>query len=137
MGSDPAGDLAVGIAGPDNPYWDDFKRFLEPARARGGLDTILAPDELLWGVCVAGKPVGAATTRLTVDDVSEVVLVGGCDHRLWIKRLDDAIADLSRASGATAMRAYGRRGWIKTLRVNGWRVIGERDGFVGYEKVLL
>lgn len=125
------------ISDPEqNPNWTDFQAFLEPARERGGLDTILGPDELLWAVFDGPKPIAAATTRLTEDGSAEVILVGGIEHRRWIAELDRLIGACAREAGASRLRAGGRRGWVKTLCAQGWQCLGERGGFTIYERDL-
>jgi hypothetical protein len=117
-------------------HWTDFKAFLAPAAKRGQLDTLIGPHELLWAVFDGQRPIAAATARLTEDNVAEVILVGGSDHRAWIAELDDLIGRAARDAGATCLRAYGRKGWIKTLKAQGWAVMGEADGLVMYERTL-
>ena len=125
------------VADPErSEHWPEFKAFLEPARVRGGCDTLIGPNEVLWAVLDGNKAIGAATARLLVDDTAEVVLVGGVRHREWIKELDDRIGAAAAEAGATHLRAYGRRGWLKSLCANGWERKGQRDGFVAYEREL-
>jgi hypothetical protein len=127
-----AGDLTIGlIDGP--PYLEPAKAYLEPARIRGGLPDLIGEHELLWGVLDGSGLIAAATARLTVDDVCEVVLVGGRDHGRWLHELDEAIGRAAADAGALRMRAYGRRGWARVL---GWNVLGEQDGFTAYERAL-
>jgi hypothetical protein len=128
--------LEIGIV-PDpeqTPCWSRFKAFLEPAKARGGLDTLLGPHELLWAVFEAGRPIAAATARwIPSERVVEVVLVGGEGFRKWLKPLDDMIGRWARDEGAVALRAYGRSGWARVL---GWMVIGREGDFTAYERGL-
>lgn len=128
--------LEVGIV-PDpeaSPYWADFKAFLAPAAARGGLDALIGENELLWAVFEAGRPIAAATARL-IDGgkTAEVILVGGTGHRKWLKQLDDAIGRAAKDAGATTMLATGRRGWARVL---GWQLTGSEAGFYRYERAL-
>lgn len=69
-----------------------------------------------------------------MDDFGEVVLVGGVDHRRWIDALDAMIGNWMRDEGMRAVRAYGRKGWVRVLK--DWAVIGGQDGFTGYERLL-
>jgi hypothetical protein len=117
-----------------SPYWADFKAFLGPAAARGGLDTLIGENELLWGVLAENEAIGAATARL-IDGgkVAEVVLVGGRDFRRWIRELDDAIGRAARDAGATSMLATGRKGWARVL---GWQLTGREGEMCRYERAL-
>lgn len=127
--------IEIGIV-PDpeqTPCWADFKAFLEPARLRGRLPTILGPHELLWGIFEAGKPIAAATARVTIDKTVEVILVGGSGFRKWLKPLDLKIGAWARDEGATSLRAFGRAGWARVL---GWEVIGREGDFTAYERDL-
>lgn len=126
--------MIIGIV-PDplnHPDWPAIKALLEPAAKRGGVP-VLETDEVVFAVYGEGLE-GAATARLTVEGFGEVVLVGGRDYRRWIHELDRAIGDAMKAQGMKTVRAYGRKGWVKVL--TGWRVIGEQDGAIGYERVL-
>lgn len=114
-------------------HWEALQAFLRPAADRGGLDSLLDENELLWAVLEENRPIAAATARLLTDGTCEVALVGGIDHRKWLKPLDDAIGRAAREAGALRLRAYGRRGWARVL---GWKVLGEREGFTGYERDL-
>lgn len=127
--------LEIGIV-PDpelTPCWSRFKAFLEPARVRGGLDSLIGPHELLWGVFEAGRPIAAATARLTTDKTVEVILVGGSGFRKWLKPLDMRIGAWARDEGATSLHAIGRAGWARVL---GWKVIGREGDFTTYERDL-
>lgn len=125
------------ITDPENhPDWSRFKAFLEPARVRGGLDSILEPEGLLWAVYEGSEPIAAATARLTVENIAEVVLVGGRDHQKWLNELSEAIGASAQQAGAVAMRAGGRRGWLRPLTAAGWACLGEENGFTIYERQL-
>lgn len=115
-----------------SPYWNDIVAFLEPAVAQGDRPMLL-DHELVWTVHERGKLLAAATTRVTKDGIAEVMFVGGRDFRRWLKPLDDMIAAWARAEGMRAVRAYGRRGWVKVL---GWDVLGVDDGSTVYERRL-
>lgn len=130
-----ASPLVIGIlADPEShPRWPQLREFLLPAADRGDLQVLLGPHELLWTVWYYGEPVAAATTRLTVEDVVEIVLVGGRGFRSWLKPLDNMIGRWARDEGATCMRAFGRAGWAKVL---GWKVIGRAGSFTAYERGL-
>lgn len=138
MGSGGSGELVIGrIADPESTiWWSDFKAFLGPAQVRGGVDTLLGPNELLWGVFEAGAPIAAATARLLEDGSAEVILVGGSAHEKWLSELDHSIGAAAAEAGATHLVACGRRGWLRKLRALGWASVGERDGFVAYRRKL-
>lgn len=122
------------LADPQNdPLWPAIEYYLEPAAKRGGVP-VLDENEVLWLVMDGGELLAAATARLTVDDFGEVVLVGGKDHHRWIHQLDCAIGDWMRREGMKAVRAYGRKGWVKVLR--NWAVIGTEQNIAGYEREL-
>jgi hypothetical protein len=115
----------------NHPDWPAIKAFLEPAAKRGNVP-VLETGEQVWAVYDPGL-IGAATARLTVDGFGEVVLVGGRDHRRWIHALDEAIGGAMRDAGMRAVRAYGRKGWVKVLK--NWNIIHSPLG-VGYERTL-
>lgn len=114
-------------------HWEALQAFLRPAAERAGLGHLIGEDELLWAVLAQNRAIAAATVRLTADDVMEVVLMGGVNHRLWLKELEDAIAACARANGARKLRAYGRRGW---KRAGWWREVGEKGGWTLFERDL-
>lgn len=89
--------------------------------------------ELLWAVFEDGRPIAAATARVTTDRTVEVILVGGSGFRKWLKPLDELIGAWARDEGATSLRACGRSGWARVL---GWKVLGSENGFVAYERDL-
>lgn len=128
--------LQIGIT-PDprrHPHWPQFKAFLEPAAAMGGMPTLLGPHELLWTVYDGARPIAAATARLTVEDnACEIILCGGVGHRDWAVPLTDMIARWATMEGRTTLRVIGRRGWARVL---GWDVIEERDGMTMIERTL-
>lgn len=127
--------LQIGVlADPEHsPLWPRIEALLEPAARRGGVP-VLEQYEDVWAVFYRGVLIAAATTRYLPDErIAEVVLVGGRDHKLWLKPLDDKITAWATLGGLKAVRAYGRPGWKRAL---GWKVIGEKDGFVAYERTL-
>lgn len=115
--------------------WPQAAAFLEPARKLGGFEDVIDPDEALWAVMDDGELIGCATAWLG-DGFVEVKLVGGRDHRRWIKQLDDTIGAAASEAGATMLTAMGRRGWAKILRALGWAVIGEDEGMTFYRREL-
>ena len=117
-------------------HWPEFKAFLEPARVRGGCDTLIGPNEVLWAVLDGNKAIAAATAQMLLDNVAEVILVGGVRHREWLEKLNSVIGASAAAAGARLLRAIGRRGWRKSLCAYGWAVIGERDGVILYQREL-
>ena len=115
--------------------WPQAAAYLEPARKMGGFATAIDPDEALWVVLDEGELLACATAWLG-DGFVEVKLVGGRDHRRWLKQLDEVIGAAAREAGATWMQAFGRRGWVKALGVNGWDSLGEVDGMTVYRREL-
>jgi hypothetical protein len=115
--------------------WPQAEAFLEPARRLGGFDSVIDPDEALWAVIEDGELIGCATAWLG-DGFVEVKLVGGRDHRCWVGKLDDAIGSAAAKAGATLMCAWGRAGWVKTLRALGWDSSKLDDGSVAYTRRL-
>jgi hypothetical protein len=79
---------------------------------------VLDGDELL-AVATAWFDVGRKLV--------EVKLVGGRDHRRWLKNLDNMIGAMARDAGATRLIAIGRLGWLKKLQAIGWAKLGEVD----------
>lgn len=129
-----AGSLTIGIY-PDpeaSPYWPQIVAFLEPAVALGK-DPMLSEHEMVWTVHDGPELLAAATTRVTRDGFAEVMFVGGRDYRRWLKPLDDMIAAWAADEGMSAVRAYGRRGWVRVL---GWDVLGEIGASTIYERRL-
>lgn len=125
---------SIGIL-PDaehTPAWPHIRSLLEPAVKRGDRE-MLRPHELVWVVLDGTEIIAAATTRLTKDDTAEVLFVGGRDHKRWLKPLDDTIAAWARDEGAKAVRAFGRKGWVRVL---GWDVLGTDEGSTIYERRL-
>lgn len=116
-------------------HWAKAKAFLEPARALGGFDSVIEPDEALWAVMEDGELLGCATARMCEGFV-EIPLVGGRDFRRWIAELDNVIGAAGKDAGATWMLAMGRRGWVKILCALGWDVMGELDGSTVYRREL-
>ena len=118
--------------------WPQIERLLHGAAAVSPDPVELLDDgELLWTVRrFEGSPVpvacivGVLTCRL-VSDAVEVGLVGGRDARGWAEPLTQMLCAWARDEGKPVLRAYGRRGWRKVLN---WDAVGERDGFVAYER---
>lgn len=100
--------------------WPEAEALLEPARARGDFPTVIEPDEALFVVIDGDELLAAATAWLSTDKYVEVKLVGGRDHRRWLKQMDEVIGAAARQAGAVRMVAIGRVGWTKILRRNGW-----------------
>lgn len=100
--------------------WPEAAALLEPARIRGNFDQPIEADEALYVVLDGDELLAAATAWLSTDGYVEVKLLGGRDHRRWLKELDQTIgADAARA-GATRMIGIGRRGWLRQLKRLGW-----------------
>jgi hypothetical protein len=113
--------------------WREATALLEPARQRGDFKDVIEPDEALWVVLDGDELLAAATAWLSNDGYAEVKLVGGRDHRRWLLELDEKIGDAARAAGAMELRAWGRRGWVKTLGAMGWAAFPidhETNGYV-------
>jgi hypothetical protein len=114
-------------------HWPEARAFLEPARQQGGFADVIEPDEALWAVMDGDELLACATAWLGEGFV-EIKLVGGRDHRRWLKELDTMIGCAAREAGATSLHAWGRRGWRKPLAALGWAVIGEADGSTAYRR---
>lgn len=101
--------------------WPEAERLLEPARARGGFPSVLDDDEALFAVLDGDELLAVATAWLSTDKYVEVKLIGGRDHRRWLKALDEKIGAVAAEAGATRMIGIGRAGWLRELRHMGWR----------------
>lgn len=112
--------------------WPQIRAFLEPAAKLGERD-VLEPLEAVWAV-YDPELIGCATACLKADNIGEVPLVGGTEFRRWIAFLDKKIGDWMRDEGMTAMRAFGRKGWLRFLA--GWQSIELDDGSMAYERAL-
>jgi hypothetical protein len=124
--------LQIGaIADPLNwDRWPEAEALLEPARARGDFATCLEPDEALYVVMDGDELLAAATAwlgRSEEETFVEVKLIGGRDHRRWVKQLDDVIGAAARGAGATRLVAIGRAGWAKSLKALGWENMGAAE----------
>lgn len=115
--------------------WPEAEAFLEPARKLGGFATVIDPDEALWVVMDGDELLGCATAWLQ-GELCEVKLVGGWDHRRWVKELDQVIGAAAAEAGATMLTAWGRAGWVKTLRAQGWENQKMADGSMAYSRRL-
>lgn len=112
-------------------HWPAAKALLHPALMMGDEDwpaveaSLQANDHQLWAVMEGGDLLAAAVTRIALardGEVAEVYLVGGHDFETWIGELDATIEASARDIGCIGMRAYGREGWRKTLKSQGWTV---------------
>lgn len=119
----------------DWSLWPQAEAFLEPARKLGGFESVIDPDEALWAVMDDGELIGCATAWLGEGFV-EVKLVGGRDHRRWIKELDQLIGRAAREAGASRLTAFGRGGWRKILAAQGWESLKLSDGNTAYSREL-
>lgn len=128
--------IGVVLSPRDWEHWDKAEAYLEPARARGDFDSVLDDDESLFAVMDGEELLGVATTWLSVHGFVEVKLVGGRDHRRWIRELDAAIGSAARQAGACRLIAWGRTGWVKTLARQGWEAIRMDDGDMAYQRRL-
>jgi len=117
--------------------WPEAKALLTPALDESdedwpGVESDLSTEcAQLWAVLNGGTLMAAAITRMVLTkggEVAEVFLVGGHGFREWIGPLHDVIARSAQEVGCVGMRAYGRAGWMPSLRALGWR-----QCFVGYE----
>jgi hypothetical protein len=104
--------------------WPEAEALLEPARKRGDFPSVLDDDELLFAVMDGDELLAVATAWLSTDRIVEVKLIGGRDHRRWLKALDEAIGAEARQAGAVRMIGIGRAGWLRELRRMGWERIG-------------
>lgn len=101
--------------------WPEAEALLEPARATADdVIHLLETNHLLWAVLDGDDLLAVATARLTEDDDCEVILVGGRDHKRWLRELDRMIGAAAKDAGARRLVASGRRGWVKALRALGW-----------------
>jgi hypothetical protein len=100
--------------------WNECEAYLRPAADRGGFESVLDPDEHLFVVMDGDELLCAATAWLSDKQYVEVKLVGGRDHRRWLKLLDDTIGAAAAEAGATRMIGIGRAGWSKILQRQGW-----------------
>ena len=107
--------------------WPEAERLLKPAAERGDFTDVLEPDEILWAVIDDGRLLAAATAWLSTEGHVEVKLVGGREHRRWLKQLDETIGAAAREAGASRLIGIGRHGWLRELRALGWAKIGEVD----------
>lgn len=113
--------------------WEEAKALLDPARARGNFTDAIEPDEALFAVLDGDDLLAVATAWLSTEGYAEVKLVGGRDHRRWLSELDTMIGDAARAAGAMELRAWGRKGWAKSLGPLGWAAFPidhETNGYV-------
>lgn len=108
--------------------WGEAEAMLEPARERGGFASVLEPDEILWAVIDGDDLLACATAWLSAEGYVEVKLIGGRDHRRWLRQLDRKIGAAAAEAGATRLVGMGRAGWWKTIRAMGWEKHGESDG---------
>jgi hypothetical protein len=110
---------------------------LEPARARSDeVIDLLGFNETLWAVLDGDALLACATARLTEDETCEVMLVGGRDHKRWLKDLDNTIGAAAAEAGATRMVACGRPGWRKALKAVGWNSEGVSSDTTLYSRAL-
>lgn len=125
-----------------SPYWTTAEAYLSAASRLGGGVPVLEEGEQCWAFydwrfnginAPSFELLGCATTRLT-EDAAEIILVGGRDHRRWIGAFEDLVMCWAEDEGARRLIATGRPGWKRILK--DWSVIGERDGFVRYERVI-
>lgn len=120
----------------EHPHWPQIRAYLEPAAKRGGVP-VLEQHEEVWTAYEDGDLIGAATARILPSElIGEVVLVGGKDREKWIKGLNWLLGCWFRMEGMKRMRAYGRKGWKRELEAMGWKVIGEEQNVVAYERAL-
>ena len=134
--------LEIGmVADPlSSMFWPEAKAALHPALMQSDEDwpeverDLSANDNQLWIVRHGSGILAAAVTRIAKTrggEVVEVYLVGGADYLRWIAALHDAIEKAARSINCIGMRAYGRRGWERSLSKLGWQ-----SKAVTYEKVL-
>lgn len=116
-------------------HWRAAEALLEPARALGGFEAVIEPDELLWAV-MDGENLLACATAWLGEGYCEIKLVGGRDYRRWLKPLDDMIGAAAAEAGAARLTAWGRAGWTKILRAQGWASLRLDDGSIAYSRQL-
>jgi hypothetical protein len=129
-----AGSLSIGIW----PYelTDEIMDFLRPAAELGLCGIEKGPGWSVWTVHSERMLLGAANVRRTTEPAVEVVLVGGHDCRSWIGELDRKIGLWAKDEGATCLRAFGRRGWVRILCKQGWVAVRESRGIIEYKRGL-
>jgi len=116
--------------------WPEAEALLEPARARGDFPSVLDDDEVLFAVLDGDELLAVATAWLSTDKFVEVKLIGGRDHRRWVKELDQHIGREARLAGASELRAWGRRGWATQLSTMGWAALPYDSESYGYLRSL-
>lgn len=77
---------------------------------------ILHGDALVWVAWGDGIEAAASTVLQKIDGDTVCVLTacGGKDMKRWLPLLD-RIEDYARDEGCTAMRIFGRKGWLRAL----------------------
>jgi hypothetical protein len=105
-------------------YWPHVKHLIQRAISRTDLncfcdieDAVLNGDDLLWIVWDGKKVLCAATTSLTITEMSKVCILtacGGEDMNQWIP-LFSQIEAYAKAEKCKSVRIYGRRGWQRVL----------------------
>lgn len=134
------GDRALIIGAVADPLlwdrWPEAEAYLEPARARGDFPSCLGTNEALFVVLDGDELLAAATAWLSTDRYVEVKLIGGRDHRRWLKALDDVIGAAAVEAGATRLLAIGRLGWWKAIKPYGWEKLGSVEDHWLFERKL-
>lgn len=93
----------------------------------------MGTGEDCWVVLDGGYLLAAGVVRLTTGGVAEIVYCAGREHRRWATETMRLICDWARAEGATAVRIYGRRGWV---RVHDLAMTQDEQGKPVMERVL-
>lgn len=119
---------------PENhPLWPDIYRLLEPA-AKVGKCPVLEENDLVWIAVKDKMIVGAHTCRLLRDNRLELVHTAGTGFREWFGPMEEILTQFARDCGAWKMISRGRKGWARVNKAYGWRVTGEEDGLLLFEK---
>lgn len=112
--------------------WPRVQNYLEQALVRGhsdyGLDYIhqrlLLNQSLLWLATSGNSILGAATTEIdgligTEHRVCVITALGGRNFEEWKHFVRD-LEEYARRENCVLMRLYGRHGWIRMLRDDGY-----------------
>lgn len=119
-----------------NPLTNEIITLLKRAADPAGVEIEYGPGWHTWTIHDERELLGAAHTRRTTERIVEVHLVGGREPERWLAELDAQIGAFARDEGAIALRAFGRRGWARLLKKQGWAMLPLDDGGMAYERGL-
>ena len=118
-----------------HPLWPDIYRMLGPA-AKIGDYPVMQDGDLVWIAIKDRMIVGAHTCRLLRDNRLELILTAGTGFREWFGPMEETLTEFARSCGAWKMISRGRKGWARVNKDYGWKVTGEEDGQILFEKDL-